>query len=395
MLRILPRENDEINEEWLGDKSRFACDGLKRQRLVAPHLKINGELKPVEWESALVALARNLQNAQGKISALAGTLADIEALVALKDLLGEFGAKTLGTEVNLPKAVIGNRTTYLLNTTLKEIEEADQVLLVGTNPRYEAPLLNTRLRKGHVHNETEISLIGPKVDLSYKYEHLGENASLIDDIVSGKHPIAKKLQNAQRPAIIVGIDQLNRPDGEAILAALHTYAAKLSKPGWNAFNVLHRSASLVGALDVGYTNSLQEVLDSKPKLLFLLNADDNAITRDQLPSDCFVVYQGHHGDVGASIADLVLPGAAYTEKQATFVNTEGRAQQTLVAVNPPGLAREDWKVLRAASEVVGAPLPYDNLDELRARINQISPHLTNYGKIEVFTPTKVTSVSIN
>lgn len=178
VLRILPRENDAINEEWLGDKSRFACDGLKRQRLVAPHLKINGELKPVEWESALVALARNLQNAQGQITAVAGGLADVEALVVLKDLCSKFGAKTFATDVNLPKQCNGNRSTYLLNTPLRDIEEADQILLIGTNPRYEAPLLNTRIRKGFVHNETEVSLIGPNVDLSYKYEVIDANASM-------------------------------------------------------------------------------------------------------------------------------------------------------------------------------------------------------------------------
>lgn len=170
VLRVLPRENDAINEEWLGDKSRFACDGLKRQRLVTPHLKINGELKPVDWENALVALARNLQNAQGKVTAVAGGLADVEALVVLKDLCSKFGAQTFATDANLPKQCNNNRSAYLLNTPLRDIEEADQILLIGTNPRYEAPLLNTRIRKGYVHNETEVSLIGPKVDLSYKYQ---------------------------------------------------------------------------------------------------------------------------------------------------------------------------------------------------------------------------------
>lgn len=166
----MPRENDAINEEWLGDKSRFACDGLKRQRLVAPHLKVGNELKPVEWESALVAIARNLQNAQGKVAVVAGGLADVEALVSVKDLLTKFGAKNFATEVKVPKQCAGKRSTYVLNTPLEDIEEADWVLLVGTNPRYEAPLLNTRLRKGYVHNETNIALIGPKVDLSYNYE---------------------------------------------------------------------------------------------------------------------------------------------------------------------------------------------------------------------------------
>lgn len=170
VLRIMPRENDAINEEWLGDKSRFACDGLKRQRLVTPLVKVNGELKPVEWESALIAVARNLQKAGNKVAAIAGDLTDVESLVALKDLLGSLDSKLLATEVKLPAQCAGQRSTYVLNTPLADIEDADEVLLVGTNPRYEAPLLNTRLRKSYVHNEGNVSLIGPPVDLSYKYE---------------------------------------------------------------------------------------------------------------------------------------------------------------------------------------------------------------------------------
>lgn len=170
VLRIIPRENEDINEEWLGDKSRFACDGLKRQRLVAPLLKIDGELKPVEWESALIAVARNLQKSNGKIAAVAGSLADVESLVALKDVLAKFDAKLLATEVKLPKQCANNRSTYLLNTPIADVEDADEILLVGTNPRYEAPLLNTRIRKSYIHNEGNVSLIGPPVDLSYKYE---------------------------------------------------------------------------------------------------------------------------------------------------------------------------------------------------------------------------------
>lgn len=229
VLRVLPRENDDINEEWLGDKSRFACDGLKRQRLVAPLLKIDGELKPVEWESALIAVARNLQKAGGKVAAIAGDLTDVETLVAVKDLLGELESKALGIEVKLPKVCAGHRSSYVLNTSLADIEDADEVLLVGTNPRYEAPLLNTRLRKSYVHNEGNISLIGPKVDLSYRYEYLGDDASIINDIVNGKHPLSKRLESAKKPVIIVGVDQLSRADGEAILTTLYNYAKKISK----------------------------------------------------------------------------------------------------------------------------------------------------------------------
>ncbi|XP_031623956.1 NADH-ubiquinone oxidoreductase 75 kDa subunit, mitochondrial [Contarinia nasturtii] len=382
VLRVVPRENESINEEWLGDKARFSCDGLKRQRLIAPLLKINGELKAVEWESALIAVGRNLQKANGKVAAVVGGLADVESAVALKDLLGKFNSNNIATETTLPKACAGNRSTYILNTPIADIEDADEILLVGTNPRYEAPILNTRLRKSYVHNEGNISFIGPKVDLSYKYEYLGDDASLINDIVSGKHPLSKRLESAKKPVIIVGVDQLARPDGEAILTALYEYGKKLSKNGWNAFNVLQRNAGTVGALDVGITNTVEDVIASKPKLLFLLGADDNQITRDKLPSDCVVVYQGHHGDAGATIADIVLPGAAYTEKQGTYLNAEGRAQQTWTAVTAPGLAREDWKILRALSEVVGQPLAYDDLDDIRARLEEIAPHLTNYGRRE-------------
>ncbi|KAJ6638427.1 NADH-ubiquinone oxidoreductase 75 kDa subunit, mitochondrial [Pseudolycoriella hygida] len=381
VLRILPRENEDINEEWLADKSRFACDGLKRQRLIAPMLRMpNGELQPVEWESVLIAVAKNLQKAGSSVAGIAGSLADVESMIALKDVLETLGSKAVATETKLPKQTLGKRSTYIMNTPIADIEESDFVLLIGTNPRYEAPLLNTRIRKGYVHNETDVALIGSQVDLSYKYDYIGDDASVINEVVSGRHPVSKRLSSAKKPVIIVGSDQLARPDGAAILSSLHSYANKLEKDGWKVFNVLQRNASQVGAMDIGYQPGAEEVLASKPKVLFLLGADGPSISRDNIPKDCFVIYQGHHGDAGAAIADAILPGAAYTEKQATYVNAEGRAQQTLVAVTPPGLAREDWKILRALSEVLGKPLKYDNLDEIRARIEKIAPHLTNYGK---------------
>ncbi|XP_055682519.1 NADH-ubiquinone oxidoreductase 75 kDa subunit, mitochondrial [Lutzomyia longipalpis] len=395
VMRILPRENEEINEEWLADKSRFACDGLKRQRLIAPMLRMpSGELQPVEWESALIQVAKRIQAASGKVAGVAGSLADVEAMVALKDLLNRNGSEVLCTEQSFPTDGSGTdlRSSYILNASIAAVEEADLVLLVGTNPRYEAPLLNTRLRKGFVHNELNVGLVGPKVDLSYDYEHLGNDANTLSQIISGSHPFAAKLKAAKRPLVIVGADQLTRKDGKAILANLQTFANQLQAgKDWKVFNVLQRNASQVGALDVGYAPGVEKLKEAQPQVVFLLNADGGAVTRESLPKGCFIVYQGHHGDAGAQIADAVLPGAAYTEKQATYVNTEGRAQQTLLAVTPPGMAREDWKIIRALSEILSTPLPYDTLDEMRNRMEDIAPHLVRHGHRETNNFTKEAS----
>lgn len=385
VLRILPRENEEINEEWLSDKSRFACDGLKRQRLIAPMLKKpDGELEAVEWESALISVAQALRAAKGKVAVIAGGLADVETLVAYKDLISKLGSEVACTEQAFPTEGGANtsRSNYVLNNGIQACENADLVLLVGTNPRYEAPLLNTRLRKAYVHNEADIALVGPNVDLSYDHIDLGTDLQVLTDIHAGRNPFAERLKNATSPLIIVGAEALARKDGAQILATTKAIAASLkpANPEWKVFNVLQTTAGQTGALDVGYTPGVDAAIQSQPKVLILVGADAGKIKREDLPKDCFVIYQGHHGDNGASIADAILPGAAYTEKQATYVNTEGRAQQTLLAVTPPGLAREDWKIVRALSEVVGNPLPYDNLDEIRNRLETISPHLVAYGK---------------
>ncbi|KAI9581956.1 NADH-ubiquinone oxidoreductase 75 kDa subunit, mitochondrial [Glossina fuscipes] len=388
VLRILPRENEDINEEWLADKSRFACDGLKRQRLVAPMVRMpNGELQAVEWEGALISVAKALKNAQGKVAGIAGQLVDVETMVALKDLLNRNGGEILCTEQGFATKGAGTdlRSNYICNSSIAALEEADAVLLIGTNPRYEAPLVNTRLRKAYVHNELELASIGTSVDLSYKHQDLGEDASLINDVCSGTHPFAKVLQSAKKPAVIIGAAVLERPDGSGILATVTGFCKKLNKPNWNSLNVLQNNAAQTGAYDVGYQAGYQALLKFQPKVLFLLGADAGKITREQLPKDCFVVYIGSHGDNGASMADAVLPGAAYTEKTAIYVNTEGRSQQTLTAVTPPGMAREDWKIIRAISEVAGTPLPYDTIDELRNRIEDIAPHLVRLGKLESAT----------
>ncbi|KAG1714536.1 NADH-ubiquinone oxidoreductase subunit, mitochondrial [Nymphon striatum] len=380
VFRVLPRMHEEVNEEWISDKSRFSYDGLKRQRLTTPMIKDdNGILEAVPWEDVLVALAQKLQTVPcHEIAAIAGGLVDAEGLVALKDLLNKIGSEALCTEEVFPMDGSG----------FAGVEDSDLILFVGTNPRYEAPLFNARVRKTLIQNNLKVALIGSEVDLSYDYEYLGDSASILNEIANGTHPFAKELEQAKRPMIVVGSTVFQRSDGAAIHGIVSQISVKLAsqladtKAKWKILNVLHRVASQVAALDLGYTPGVNPIRENPPKLLFLFGADENCITRDDLPSDCFIVYLGHHGDSGAEMADLILPSAAYTEKEATYVNMEGRAQQTAVAVSPPGLARIDWKIIRAVSEIAGFKLPYDNLAEIRRRLTECSPNLTRYGSVE-------------
>lgn len=391
VLRIMPRMNEDVNEEWISDKTRFACDGLKRQRLTAPMLKdASGSLTAVGWEDALVAVAKMLDSTPSdQIAALAGGLADAESLMALKDLLNRLGSETLCTEEIFPEDGTGTdlRSNYLLNTGIAGVEDADLVLLIGTNPRFEAPVFNARLRKCWIHNELNLAMVGPKVDLTYDYEHLGDSTDTLRKLADGSHPFSKKLNSAKAPVVIVGSEALQRGDGGAVISLVQQIAdtAKVQSGAgadWKVLNVLHRVASQVAALDLGWKAGAADLRAAKPRVLWLLGADAGAITRADLPEDCFVIYQGHHGDAGAAIADCILPGAAYTEKQGTYVNMEGRAQQTFAALTPPGEAREDWKIIRVVSEVVGEKLPYDKITELRARMAEVSPNLVRYGNVE-------------
>ncbi|KAF7402258.1 hypothetical protein HZH66_004525 [Vespula vulgaris] len=388
VLRILPRVNEEINEEWLSDKSRFACDGLKCQRLITPMMKINGKLESVSWEDALVAAAKEICCASNKCAAIAGKLADAEALVTLKDFINKLGSESLATEQSFPKdgAGIDLRSNYLLNNTIAKVEDADVVVLIGTNPRYEAPLVNTRLRKGYIHGEQTIALIGPDVDLTYDHEHLGDSLDIITQLKSGTHPFCSTLKNAKKPLVILGAEQLTRKDGAKILAETQALAKALESTSkisgeWKVLNLLHTNASQVAALDIGYNSTVEKIKQEQPKVLFLLGADDANITKENFPNT-FIIYIGSHGDQGATIADVVLAGAAYTEKNASYVNTEGRAQQTCAAITPPGMARSDWKIIRALSEICDMTLPYDDLNDVRLRLEEVSPHLVRYGDLE-------------
>ncbi|XP_077131871.1 NADH-ubiquinone oxidoreductase 75 kDa subunit, mitochondrial [Ranitomeya variabilis] len=391
VMRILPKMHEDINEEWISDKTRFAYDGLKRQRLTQPMIKDDkGYLVPAAWEDVLTRVAGVLQCVQGKdVAAIAGGLVDAEALVALKDLFNRLNSDSLCTEEVFPNSGAGSdlRSNYLLNSRIAGVEEADVLLLIGTNPRYEAPLFNARIRKSWLHNDLQVAVVGSPVDLTYTYDHLGESPQIIKDIASGKHPFSKVLNQAKKPMIVVGSSALQRKDGAAIHAAVSTLAQNArSSSGvsenWKVLNILQRVASQVAALDLGYKPGVDTIRKNPPKVLFLLGADAGCITRQDLPKGCFIIYQGHHGDVGAPMADVILPGAAYTEKSGTYVNTEGRAQKTLVAVSPPGMAREDWKIIRALSELAGVTLPYDNLDAVRNRLHEVSPNLVRYDDVE-------------
>jgi NADH dehydrogenase (ubiquinone) Fe-S protein 1 len=299
----------------------------------------------------------------------------VESATALRDLLHSYDSESLFTQSPFTSTSGGTglRSNYLLNSTIAGIEDADLVLLVGTNPRYEAPLLNARLRKSHIHNDLDVAIVGPAVDLTYEYEHLGESPSVLNDLAAGKIEFSKDMKKAENVMIIIGSEAFGRKDADGVFASVQ----KIAKATGAQVNVLHNSAGQVGALDLGYKAGVSA--DTSASFLYLLGAD---AVPASVSDDAFVVYQGSHGDAGAAVADVILPGAAYTEKDATYVNTEGRAQSTRRAVTPPGLGRDDWKIVRALSEFAGRTLPYDTLSEVRARMAELCPSLTRYDNVE-------------
>ena len=376
VLRVLPRLNEDVNEEWLADKSRFALDGLKRRRLDTPWVKKDGKLTKASWPEAFAAIADKLAGVAGdKIGAVAGDLADAESMLALKDVLASLGSHNLDCRQDGAALDASRRDFYSFNTSIAGLEEADAILLVGTNPRHEAPLINARIRKRSLQGGLKVASIGAPVDLTYKVENIGSSAADLGKLLDGSHPFAKVLADAKKPVIIVGQGALARADGAAVLAAAWKLAAQVGAltPDWHGFNVLHTAASRVGALDLGFASgkTLAQMLGGGVDVLWLLGADE--FDTSKIGANTFVVYQGHHGDKGAAAADVILPGAAYTEKEGTYVNTEGRVQRGELAVFGPGDAREDWKILRAFSAMIDKPLPYDNLEQLRARLAVVNP----------------------
>jgi NADH-quinone oxidoreductase subunit G len=386
VMRILPRNNDAVNEEWITDKSRHVADGLRTQRLDQPYVRRSGRLEPATWAEALAIVAGKLKSTPPeRIGAIAGDLAGAEEMFALKSLLATRGVTNLDCRQDGAKLdpALG-RASYLFNATIEGIEKADAILLIGTNPRVESAVLNGRIRKRWRQGGISIGLVGEAADLTYGCDHLGTGPDALREIAEGKSAFAGVLRQAQHPLIIVGMGAATRPDGAAVLAlaakiALDACAGKVA--GWNAFNVLHTAAARVAGLDLGFVPSkdgldaagmMAAANEGRLDVLYLLGADEIDMSR---LGRAFVIYQGSHGDAGAHRADVVLPGAAYTEKDAIYVNLEGRAQMTAKAAFPPGEAREDWTILRQLSAVMEATLPFDTIGALRAQMVKATPAL--------------------
>jgi NADH-quinone oxidoreductase subunit G len=386
VMRILPRVNEAVNEEWISDKTRHVVDGLRTQRLDRPYIRDNGQLYRASWSDAFDAIAARTGRSDGRrIGAIAGGLAAVEEMFALKDLLTRYGSVNLAVQGGDAFDPNIGRASYIFNPGIAGIEQADALLIVGSNPRKEAAVLNARIRKRWRSGQLKIGLIGAKADLTYAYDYLGAGKDSLSDLAAGKHSFADVLKGAKNPIVLVGSGVAARHDGAAALALAAKLAVNFGavKAGWNGFAVLHDTASRAGALDIGFAagagglSAAQMTTFGTLDVLFLLGADEIKV-----PDGTFVVYIGTHGDRGAHRADVILPGAAYTEKSGIYVNTEGRVQMANRAAFPPGEAREDWAIIRALSEVIGKRLPYDSLVALRQAIFKAVPHMMRIDRIE-------------
>ena len=385
VLRILPRNNDAVNEEWISDKTRHVIDGLKTQRLDRPYLRRGGKLAPATWGEAFAAVAARVKaTTPARVGAIAGDLASVEEMFALKQLMGSLGSPNIdGRQDGSKLHPRFGRASYLFNATVQGIEQATSLLIVGSNPRRESPVLNARIRKRWLRGNFPIELIGEAVDLTYPYKYLGAGVDTLSELASNATALG------ERPMVLVGQGALSRADGAAVLGLAAKAAAGYGavKDGWNGFSVLHTAASRVGALDLGFVpgeGGLDAAAMAKPDaldVLFLFGADEI----DVAPG-AFVVYQGTHGDRGAHRADVILPGAAYTEKMGRYVNTEGRVQRAERAGFPPGDAREDWAILRALSEVLGVRLPFDSHRDLVTAMAEAHPILAALDVVEPADP---------
>jgi NADH-quinone oxidoreductase subunit G len=409
VMRVLPRLNEEVNEEWISDKARHACDGLSRQRLDRPYVRVNGKLKPASWQEAFAAIAARVKSTTpDKMAAIVGDLAAAEEIKALKDLMGALRVTNLdcrqdGAKIGLSAS--GEklpRQTYLFNSTILGVEAADAILLVGVNPRWDAPVLNARIRKAWLASGVKIANIGPAVDLTYPAQQLGTDIAVLEQIAGGSHDFAKVLTDAKRPMIVLGSGAITRKDGAAVLKLAAKIAADTgmigpagthAEGGWNGFNILHTAASRVAALDLGFlpaggARDVARIVDGAQKgeidFIYLLGADEFDVAH---LGRAFVVYQGSHGDAGAHHADVILPGAAYTEKDGLYVNFEGRVQRGRRATFPPGEAKEDWAILRALSDVLEVRLPYDDRATLLAAIEKDVTHFATLNTAPVHADT--------
>jgi NADH-quinone oxidoreductase subunit G len=385
VMRILPRTNEDVNEEWISDKTRHVVDGLRAQRLDTPYIREHGRLRPATWTEAFALVTQKVKAARpDRIGAIAGDLCTVEEMFALKDLTARLGSKNI--DARQRGSMIDprwGRAAYLFNATIPGIEQADALLIVGSNPRREAAILNARIRKRWRMGHFPIALVGERVDLTYPYHYLGAGPESLADLAHGKGDYADILYKAERPLVLVGASIFTRNDGARVAALAARVAVEIGAVSdvWNGYSVLHYAASRVGALDIGFVpgeggKTALQMASGDVDVLFSLGADE--IDVDHGP---FVVYIGTHGDAGAHRADVILPGAAYPEKSGLYVNTEGRVQMAARAAFPPGDAREDWAIIRALSDHLGARLPYDSLAQLRQALFAAHPHLQRIGTV--------------
>ncbi|MCC8368596.1 MAG: NADH-quinone oxidoreductase subunit NuoG [Rickettsia endosymbiont of Oxypoda opaca] len=386
VMRILPRINEEINEEWISDKIRFSYDGLKYQRLDRPYIRKNGKLIEAGWSEALKVVADKITSLQGnQIAAVAGSLACVESMFTLKTLLQKIGCNNFDVNQFDYKIDNSNRGNYLFNTGITGIEKADLCLLIGANPRQIAPVLNTRIGKCQRLGTLKVARIGEGHNQTYKLQELGNSVEIIKDLAEGTHEFAKELNEAKYPMIIIGDGVYSRSDGYAILSLIHKITDKYNivREDWNGFNILHNHTSIVGGLDIGFNSiTTNEILakaeQEEIKLVYLLGSDE--IDFDKLKS-VFIVYHGHHGDLGATNADVILPSAAYTEQSGIYVNLEGRPQISNKAVEPVGEAKEDWLIIKNLANHLKIEIGVNNLEEVRSKLAAEYPIFANINKI--------------
>jgi NADH-quinone oxidoreductase subunit G len=385
VMRILPRLNEDVNEQWISDKTRHVVDGLRAQRLDTPYIRENGRLRPATWNEAFALVAQRVRATRPeRIGAIAGDLCAVEEMFALKELMARLGSRNI--DARQRGSMIDprwGRSAYLFNATIPGIEQADALLIVGSNPRKEAAILNARIRKRWRMGHFPIALIGERVDLTYPYHYLGAGPDSLSELANGKGDYADLLYKAERPMVLVGASVFTRNDGARVAALAARVAVEIGavSDAWNGYSVLHYAASRVGALDIGFVpgeggQGALQMASGGVDVLFSLGADEIDVDRGP-----FVVYIGTHGDAGAHRADVILPGAAYPEKSGLYVNTEGRVQMAARASFPPGDAREDWAIMRALSDHLGARLPYDSLAQLRQAIFAVHPHLQRIGTV--------------
>lgn len=398
VMRIMPRVNEVINEEWISDKSRFIWDGLKTQRLDRPFIRNKqGRLMAASWNEAFAAIKTAVDKTVAeKIGAIAGDLASVEEIYALKSLLAALGSSSYDCRQDGayfdPKA---GRASYIFNTTIAGIEQSDALLIIGANPRFEASVLNARIRKRQRQRDAyPIAVIGEASDLRYPYEYLGAGEETLQNLIDGKLPFFETLKNAQKPMIIIGQGALIGKNGKSVAKAAAKLAAMIDavSADWNGYNILHTSASRVGGLDLGFVGDVNKApanIVSDSDVLFLLGADEIDLNTKK----GFTVYIGSHGDHGAQSADVILPGAAYTEKSGIYVNTEGRVQMTNRATFAPGEAKEEWAIIRALSDILGVRLPYDSLGALRRHLYSEYPHFMAVDTIEAGNLKDITALA--